>query len=299
MKSVVFFNHYHNGDLHVSRGLVIKTIDLIKKLYPNIDIIYTHKNKPDILQDINARYDGRLINKISPKSGSYIEGDQLFINTWYGSNNLEYLNKYGITFDCLYYLFDDVWKKLGADISKIDPKFLFPTIDYSSYKIDSVRNYISKHQSNKKVLVANADAQSGQATNFPMARIILDIAGKRPNVIFFISNKEQKCNFQTRDNVIYTPDIISKTIGSDLNENSYIGTFCDLIIGRSSGVFSFCYTQQNLFNRKVDMLCFKNPQSPVDWLGDSFRNKIKYSANFIESNDIQAKAVTNIIERYI
>jgi hypothetical protein len=55
--------------------------------------------------------------------------------------------------------------------------------------------------------------------------------------------------------VKYTGDII-KVENSDLNEISYLSTFCDIIVGRSSGPFTFSNVKENIFDGNKAFLCF-------------------------------------------
>ena len=124
----IFYNHHHNGDLHLSRGLVKYTIQALLRLNPNIEIVYTHRNGPYVLKDLNIKYDGNIINFLSQNNGSYIEDGHLYINTWYGADNFKFLNKHGISFDCLFFIFDDLFRThLGSYLCR-DFRSLFPII---------------------------------------------------------------------------------------------------------------------------------------------------------------------------
>ncbi|MFA6201505.1 MAG: hypothetical protein WC679_13980, partial [Bacteroidales bacterium] len=130
-RNIVFYNHFHNGDLHLSRTFVQRIIDTISKQDANIKFFYAHRNNASLLSDIpKLTYSNNFFNNIkSEKLGDFIIGDTLYINTWYASNNYLYMNNYGITFDCLYTLFDDVCKRQFsfslADIDSV-PQNFFP-----------------------------------------------------------------------------------------------------------------------------------------------------------------------------
>ena len=44
----------------------------------------------------------------------------------------------------------------------------------------------------------------------------------------------------------------------DLNEISYLSTHCDLIVGKNSGPFIYCLTQQNINNPAKRFISFNN-----------------------------------------
>lgn len=51
-KRIVFFNCFHNGDIHVSRGFVRQIMNKIKQLEPDTTFGYTHKMSAELLSDI-------------------------------------------------------------------------------------------------------------------------------------------------------------------------------------------------------------------------------------------------------
>lgn len=49
MKKLVFYNHFHNGDIHVSRSFVNFIVSKLKS--KEIEFSYVHKNSKDLLSD--------------------------------------------------------------------------------------------------------------------------------------------------------------------------------------------------------------------------------------------------------
>jgi hypothetical protein len=95
---------------------------------------------------------------------------------------------------------------------------------------------------NKKILFSNGPCLSGQCDyTGDMSPIIEIIAENNPNKTF-IATHPFDCSL---DNVVFTSDII-KSNQCDLNEISYLSTFCDIIVGRNSGPFCFASTKNNL-----------------------------------------------------
>ncbi|MGI0058661.1 MAG: hypothetical protein ACREBJ_02735, partial [Nitrosotalea sp.] len=176
-----------------------------------------------------------------------------------------------------------------------------PTIDYSKFAIQNVQSWLAAHPQ-KKIFVSNGISLSGQATNFPMSPIIIDLAKAHQDKIFILSN--QDINQALPPNVIYSKDIIQKPQGSDLNENSFITTHCDVIVGRASGAFSYAWTQQNMLQRKVKFVCFCNQGVVIYpphkfWTNNLLSDKINYSAEYIISDTTDSNAVKDIIQNSI
>lgn len=301
---IVFFNCYHNGDLHVSREIVNKIVQKVRQLDPNTSFIYSHRNSPNLLSDIsNLGFDpNALNNKRSDHDNLLRIGDTVYINTWYAQQNYRYMSRYGLTMDCLYAALDDSCKSLwNFSLSDISTDFstFFPYIDYSKFETNNAQAWLSQHPE-KKIFVANGHALSGQATNFVMTPMIIQLARKHTNKTFILTNSET--NDQLPGNVVYSSRIIRKQGMSDLNENSFISSHCDIIIGRSSGASTFAMTQENLFKRPTKILYFTNivPISPNKfWASDMFREKINFSADIICTNESNHNNVYNIIDSNI
>lgn len=296
-KNIVFFNHFHNGDIHVSREFIRRLSEVFRNKFPNVNISYSHKNNGNCIIDIpELGYNNFLLNW-DPHEGVFINGDTLFINTWYAQCKFRYMNTYGISFDCLYVIFDELCKKhFNFALSDLEPnpEKWFPKIDFSKYEITNAKNKLD-NISSRKIFVANNKALSGQAHNFPLLPIINNLANKYPDLTFILTNNEGKLKYQ---NTIYSSDIIMKN-GFDLNENGFVSTYCDVIIGRASGPYTFAFVQENLFEKPKTHICLSNlipAKENTFWLSDMFRDKVKYTAKIIVSNISQAAEVQNLIE---
>ncbi len=302
---IVFFNCYHNGDLHVSREFINKIVQRVSQLSPGVNtFVYSHRNSSNLLADIpNLGFDYNALNdRKTDYDNLFRVGDSWYINTWYAQQHHKFMNKYGMTMDCLYAALDETCKTLWSfSLSEIstDMSSFFPKIDYSKFDTESCKSWLSQH-SEKKIFVANGHALSGQAVNFAMTPIIIDLANKHQDKTFILTNREQ--NAALPSNVVYSSDIIGARTQSDLNENSFLSTHCDTIIGRSSGASTFAMVQENLFQRPTKILYFTNivPNPPNKfWSDEIFRDKINFSADIICTNESSTEAVRNIIDTNI
>jgi hypothetical protein len=77
-----------------------------------------------------------------------------------------------------------------------------------------------------------------------MSAIICDLAAKYQDTAF-ICTYTFACDLPN----VYFTDLIQERIGSDLNEISYLSTYCDAIVGRNSGPFLFTNTKENLASK--------------------------------------------------
>ena len=131
------------------------------------------------------------------------------------------------------------------------------------------------------------------------------LAKKYPKIIFILTNQEPKINLELCENMFYSTDIIRLDRQSDLNENAFCGTFCDVIVGRASSVFTFCFNQKTLFEQNVNMISFSYETEnyahylKADWLGKQLRDKIKYKAKIIHSAASDGATACRVIDNII
>lgn len=298
MKKIIFYNHFHNGDLHVSRSFVRA---IINKLKPQgIEFCYVHRNATNLLSDIPELKIENDIKSLPPEKTFFSIGETTYLNTWYNSGQSKYMSRHGITFDSLYDLFDDFTTQvLSCSLSDLnsDPKYFFPEIDFSFYSSDVNDSKFER----KKILISNGAVLSGQAENFNFSPVINQLTFKYPNFDFYCTQKNSDISNSIHKNLFFTSDLIASKC-SDLNHIGYLSTFCDLIVGRASGPWTFAFNTANLFRRKTKFLCFANLAPKYEnkfWLGDKFASQISYSSNITVSSHHERNNIIETIEKEI
>jgi hypothetical protein len=252
INKIAYFNGFGNGDLHYSREFVKFFVSKLP-----IESTYTHVRCPFLLRDLSVRYERRLSTTSSDPNqmGFYIEDSTLFFGTWIGQNRGKWLNADGCTIKNNYNMYAHFASLFGIDL--LQEVEYIPSIDYSKYDIDDIK--LSK---DKNILICNGPCISGQTRNFDMNPIIIALAQKHPSCRFFIT----KPFASDLTNIIDTNSFISDKTKSDLNEISYISTFCDIIVGRGSGPFCFTHVKDNLFNKNKTYISFGNIQREINWV---------------------------------
>ncbi len=291
MKPIVFYNHFHNGDLHISREFIK---DIINKT--NASCEYHHHCPFEHLSDINV-----IQKRMDPPNNNYTNdqivfefNDRIYINTWYNPSFPGY-KKYGCTLPALYDNFQTIYQYLNIPIEPL--QFYIPSIDFSKFKIGFVDDFMSKNKQ-RKIYISNGGVASGQSINFDMDPIILQLSSAFPNYLFIISNKSA---LPVKDNIIYSENIIQNNSTADLCENAYISTFCDIIIGRCSGTFSFALIKDNLVSDTRQHwigICNIDPRFGVESFfpkNKTFENISLSDLNVIYSK-LQSSIQSNIME---
>lgn len=273
---IVFYNHYHNGDIHYSREFIK---DVMKKYKANNYYYYFDTNyvsDKDIIKDCDIKILNTIPDDILEKDKWRVKNNTIYINTWVGQDNRYYVNKYGINLEANYEIYKDIYKKLNIKLENIE--FYIPDIDYTYFKIDKIDNFLKGKDKIVKVLVSNGITRSAQCEDFDMNDSIDGLSSLYKNVMFILTDSKKRIE---KNNIFYTDDIIKQKC--DLNEISYLSNYCDLIIGRSSGPYAFSMTKFNLFNDKKSFICFVD-KPEYEWYISKYCNHIisdKYRTNDI------------------
>ena len=272
-KPIIFFNHFHNGDLFNSKAFVS---DIMEQM--PLQFFYAHGKSEKILKDLDVQQlKLEQIFPLAPNDHMYrmISADNaLLVNTWIGS----YFEPDGeCTLQFSYNMYKKIYEALntlyGTNLQlKHDMTEYFSSVDFSSFDLEKTNNFLSSVGPGKKILYSNGPALSGQCIyNGDMKEVIERIANEHSNICFIATHK-----FDTdRKNIHFTQDIIGSD-DCDLNEISYISNHCELIVGRSSGPFSFSCTKYNMMNSVYKtFVCFG------DKITDCFQYGVDTKAKFV------------------
>ena len=274
--NVIFFNYFHLGDLHISRNYIKKIMSRI----PANNYFETNQYGEDVLKDIdNLQYlrwhsftDFCGVRYDVPFAVS-MNGDlrTLFVNTWVGQN--QPLNKMprdnGVcTFRRNNENYNLILKELGFDEIRDDDVDVFPSVDYEKYEIENVDSFLRK-TFGPFVLLFNNEVKSGQCENFDFDPIAEKLCKEFPEHKFILSNDTELTKDKSINNIFSASDIIKKD-SMDLNELSYLSTFCDVLIGRNSGPQTFAYVIENFLcpNKKNITICDHKNES--DYMANTY-----------------------------
>jgi hypothetical protein len=273
---VVFYHHWHYGDCLVNKSYIRMLIDHLKQ-FGDIKFQYTHPCGPKVLADLPTEYiswnvGATLVPSMHDKI--IIKDNTLFINTWVGAyisffdqeqvhGNYQTFN---VTWKCLFYILETILNtrilsnEILGEYNRLPTIDMLPTIDWSFYDISAAQEFVK----DKKdiVLFCNNVTASGQTRISGieyMVNTINLISQKNPSTTFVCTQKIPTNNIH--GNVFFTDDIFVNVIGGDLNEIGYLSTFCKIIIGKSSGPFTFCHIKENIMRDDCVFYCITDRQS--------------------------------------
>jgi hypothetical protein len=185
------------------------------------------------------------------------------MNTWIGQADRKWFHPDGCTLKNNYRMFTEHAAALG--ITLLDEKEYIPTINYSQYEIGGI-----KVRQSKNIMVCNGDVMSGQAKNFNINQVVLDLAKKHKDCDFYVTQSIDTdmpniidANAMTK--VSSKARASTDSSRSNLNELSFLSTMCDVIVGRGSGPFCFTTVKENLHNPNKTLMCFGNGEREGHW----------------------------------
>jgi hypothetical protein len=274
---IVFFNHYHNGDIFASKGYIA---DLIKE-FKGHELIYQHFNSPKLLRDLNIDFrtlDAPLgsFTDRTPLAG---DRDSIYVNTWIG-NYLPYGD--GINWRT----YHDMFKKIYSALSNVNDRsidfgpveYYFPQIDYDYFDIPNI-----KIPSNS-VIISNGPVLSGQSELQDLNKLIQSVLDNTDKNIILT----HFAPFNS-DRIAFTNNLISTT-GGDLNEIAWIAEQCDYIIGRNSGPFCFMTNKSIMSNKNKTIISIGNNEK------DSFIYNIPIDASYYFIHDDEINKIMDIVK---
>ena len=271
---IVFFNHYHNGDIFASKGYIA---DLIKELSRH-DLYYQHYHSPKLLKDLNI-YHRTLevpLGNFSDRTPLAGDRDSLYINTWIG-NYLQYGD--GINWNTYHTMFSKIYSTVSDMMDgfiELGPKeYYLPEIKYEYFDIPDIK------VPDGSIIISNGPVLSGQSELENLNGLIEKLLQETDrNIIlthFAPFNSER---------ISFTNNII-QTSGGDLNEISWLASQCEYIIGRNSGPFCFMNTKQILNNANKKIISIGNNEK------DSFIYNFPVKAEY---NFVHDSTITDILD---
>jgi hypothetical protein len=299
---ITFYNRFHRGDIHFSRSFVEHTIRSLHDIRDDIEFSYVHANSADAMSDIPNLLIETPNQTISsdPRSTAGIRSDcwrhdawpdknmitahrsnengelSLAINTWVASNDQIFRSNCGTCFAGNLVMWQMIWKILDNDHGlkvtppenpyDLLPKINYDHYDHCSFVDDHIKNTDGKYR--KRIFVSNGPVLSGQAINFDFDPIIGKVVEENPDCVFYLTD----ITSLEAPNIYSTRRLINKD-GCDLNENSYLSTFCDVIIGRASGPFSYACCYDNFMDENKKFCLFANGLENGVWFSGG---KCKY-----------------------
>ena len=260
MTKIVFFNHYHRGDLFTSKEYVRQ----IMRNYPGFEYEYWHYNHPKIVRDLGITT--YLIPEQIDRNSQFVKIDNTTyaVNTWWdvfekhGGVNMLTLNESWQNIFNLLNLY------CNTKLLVSEAQDYIPTVDYSCFNVSPVDKFVMNNR--KRALFCNGVPMSSQSFFGDMSDVINEFAFQHPHVDFICTKRIES----KEPNVYFTDDITEtseeypvnvpwndrETTGCDLNEISYLSTKCDLIVGKNSGPFVFCETKDNFMDENKHIISF-------------------------------------------
>lgn len=256
MHTIYFKNPCNLGDVHVSREL----IKYAMKVLPAKRFVYCHKHHSRLTSDITQL-------EHANQDPSDLPIGSAVLSTWYADSPAWHEGRgMGCTLNTLVELFRMHFADCGGHELEASIENFIPTYDFTFFHTAGVDDALSTFRQYKtKVLVANGECLSGQ-TNMPEGIYdfaLADLVKAYPDVLFLFTNESAL----RAPNLLYTAKLIGLPPGiTDLPEHAYLSRFCDVIIGRGSGPYTYAYTLENLMNEKKLFVCFTDDPKTAQWV---------------------------------
>ncbi len=247
MKKLKFHNPYHNGDIHLSRGLVAT-------LRNYFEVSFAHDCSSRLLDDlcptIREPIDPRRLPLEEDADGS------LLMNTWFcqpqnrGANEIHLLN---------------LWRTFKG--SRIGP-----CLEYPKDLIPPAYPGLPPFLDRRSVLLCTNKVESLQCSNFSRRDLYQSIIDCYfSEVDFYVTNK-YFLDYGTLKNVIFLDDLYPLRKGKDdqhhqtnLPEISKLSEVCQIIVGGGSGPYEVTKVDENLLNSKKVFICHSIRHFDVLW----------------------------------
>jgi len=289
MENIVFFNHWHYGDLFSTRGWVAD----IKRQLPETNFFYAHKKNPraiiDLVETLDDENNAAVLDGISQWNRFGSDDDTILINTWVGSymglwanTHPSYMSHHRIIGEC----YNNLRQQFGIELELSDDVWDYvPQIDYSVYNTKAVDD--NTEFVGNSYLFCNSEVASKQSSMDNMQKIIEYVAANHTKDTFIATEKFET----TLDNILFTSDIFSDAC--DLCDISYLSTKVNLIVGKNSGPFTYANTKDNLLDKSKIFVNFSHKPE------DTLPYGLDIKADFRFSSTTFASPAVKIIETAI
>lgn len=316
MKNGVFYNMFRNGDLFLTREFAKSMM----KQVPEFQWFYAHGNHSDSLKDLPSTYipmphhwEVCMSNKcISHDTSDLLPSKKplheyeivrclsdkspMYINTWAGCF-------YNVHFKPTTYPnmneFLAIWNDIGARVGNVVNRKIqfsddiinyFPTIDESQFDTNSANEFYKNLRNagyKNCVLFANGKSMSGQSKLESMDNAIINLSKRFKRTAMIVTNPIHT----TQDNIFFTQNIFNKEF--DLPEISLLSSFCNIIVGKNSGPFTYAHTKNNVLDRNKTFVSFSNLSR------DNLLHEVSSLCNFMHSSTTDEGEVELILHDII
>lgn len=277
----IFFNMFRNGDLFIAREFMR---EIMQKL-PMFKWHTAHGNHPSSLIDIcsshlpmphfhevcwSVQCEKHEVSDVLPSMYPLRPNEiirrtpngTLYINTWAGCfhgskfpvGNYPNLHElHGIWQSIGQLIYQETRLAVDFEMNIVD---YFPSIDYSFFKTQEVELFIqsvNEMKNGKMILACNGPSMSNQSKLTSMDSAIVELAEKNKDTVFVVTSP-----IETSLSNIYSTKNIFNNMKFDLPQIAYLSTFCDIVIGKNSGPYTYCNTYENVTDKNKIFVCFSN-----------------------------------------
>jgi hypothetical protein len=305
MKKIIFYNHYQNGDVALTRGIVDWLVNNCKNdvefyflMFKNNNMKFNDRVKVIQSTHIQENWD---YNAYKVNEGIYVGEDYITINLWIGAspafmnrsdaprnqwgNPIDYIAKwiYEQCKEIIDFLHSNTEIRIEYPNSEIDviPKTCKnpPQKKEVDAFLESVKHF------RKKILICNGPVESGQCPNFSVRELIFPL----------VSDKEDVCFIYTYDegNYLNNEFCINQYCAiPNLNEIDYLSSKCDVLVSRNSGPGCVIQSYDNIFNSNIYYIFLTN------WKEHTLVYE-QGPCKILHTNDYSSQSIQNIIKNCI
>jgi len=253
MKSICFYNHWHNGDVFSGKGFMQ---DIIRQL-PDFEFKHAQLNSLKSMRDLPC--DHIHTDQLPPQVTAHMRyidiNGTFYINTWVGSygNAVIPEGEQHANWRSLLRMWTHIMEMIknqpstdlilpGAD-GKTDLVSYMPQTDWSAYDTQPALQWLG--QQNRVALFCNGLVRSTQSHIGLMEGVLEQLCADFPDVSFVCTSR-----FETKgqSNLYFTDDIFAGVQDGDINEIAFLSTRCEMIVGKNSGPFMFTHVRENIMD---------------------------------------------------